>query len=118
VSAGKATGVERSAARRAKNESIFRDANEAIKQSAQEHGLTDGAAMIPFLCECEEEACTVIVRMTLPEYEQVRGQPRRFLLSPGHESEPDRVISQGERFAVVEKTGEEGRLVAQYDPRS
>jgi hypothetical protein len=44
--------------------------------------------------------------------------PKRFLVAPGHESGPDRVIAERERFTIVEKTGEEGRLVVRHDPRS
>ena len=33
----------------------------------------------------------------------------------GHEPGPDRVIAERERFTIVEKTGEEGRLVARLD---
>lgn len=58
------------------------------------------------------------MRLALPEYERVRRMPKRFLVAPGHESGPDRVITERERFTIVEKTGEEGRLVARDDPRS
>jgi hypothetical protein len=108
--------VGRSPERGAAIASTFREANEGIEDSAEGLGLT--ASLVPFLCECEEERCMAIVRLALPEYEQVRRRPKRFLVAPGHESGPDRVIAERERFTIVEKTGEEGRLVARHDPRS
>ena len=109
--------VSRSAERSAENESTFRAANEGIEGKTSELVLSEQQPT-PYLCECEEERCTTIIRLTLGEYESVRAHPRRFLLAPGHESPQDRVVSEGERFTVVEKTGEEGRLVEAHDPRS
>lgn len=37
---------------------------------------------------------------------------------PGHDAAGDRVIGGSDEFSVVEKTGEEGRLVEEQDPRS
>jgi hypothetical protein len=98
------------------NESTFREANEQIEAKRAELDLNEGQT--PYLCECENERCTTIVRLTTAEYEAVRNHPRQFLLAPGHEEPDDRVVSQQERFTVVEKTGEEGRLVEEQDPRS
>jgi hypothetical protein len=106
----------RSPARRAANEAMFRAANERIEDSAANLDLT--ASPIPFICECDDERCTQIIRLSVAEYEQVRSDPRRFFVSPGHQSEPDRVVEEAERFATVEKTGQEGRLVAGQDPRA
>jgi hypothetical protein len=106
----------RSASRRAENEATFRAANESIEESAQEMTLT--ALPIPFICECDDERCTKIVRLTIAEYEQVRRDGRHFVVSPGHHSEPDRIIAQSGAFTTVEKTGEEGRLVEERDPRA
>src|SRR3954468_14706361 len=39
---------------------------------------------IPFICECAEERCSELVRLTLEEYEQVRANPRWFINAPGH----------------------------------
>src|SRR5690242_8063408 len=106
----------RSAARRAANEATFREANESIEDSAQEMALT--VRPTPFICECEDERCTNVVRLTVAEYEQVRRDGRHFFVSPGHDSESDRIVAEAETFTTVEKTGEEGRLVAEQDPRA
>jgi hypothetical protein len=109
-------GSRRSAARAAENESTFRKANEQIQAKWAELALTEG--LTPYLCECEEERCVAIVRLSIAEYEEVRSGPRQFLLAPGHEEDDDQVVSEQERFTVVEKTGDEGRLVEERDPRS
>src|SRR4051812_48388713 len=106
----------RSAARRAENESTFRAANESIEASAQDLNLV--ARPIPFICECENERCTQIVRLTIAEYEQVRRNGTHFFVSPGHQAEPDRVVAAVGGYTTAEKTGEEGRLVAEQDPRA
>ena len=73
---------------------------------------------VPFICECEDERCTEIVRLTVAEYEQVRLSPIRFFVSWGHQSQPDRVLAEAETYTTIEKTGEEARLVADRNPRA
>ena len=99
--------MSRSPARRAANEATFRTANERIEASARNLDVT--ALPVPF---------TQIVRLTLAEYEQVRSDARRFFVSPGHQSDPDRVVAEAPGFTTVEKTGDEGTLVAELDPRA
>jgi hypothetical protein len=108
-------GTRRGVERRARNESIFREANEQIQSKARAYGLQDQP--IPFLCECDAEQCTTIVRLTLSEYDRVRAKPVRFLLAHGHDAPPDHVVEEHDEFIVVDKQGEEARLVAERDPR-
>jgi hypothetical protein len=108
--------VRLSARRAAENEARFRQANEKIAERAVELGQPDQPT--PYLCECEAEACTTIVRLTMDEYESVRNGARQFVLAPGHEEEADHVLAEHERFTLVEKTGEEGRRAQALDPRS
>jgi hypothetical protein len=106
----------RSAEQRAANESLFREANEKLEDKVVELSLT--GARTPYLCECDDDRCTGILRLTMPEYEAVRRKPRQFVVIPGHESSPDRIVEENEGFTVIEKTGEEGRLVEKEDPRA
>src|SRR4051812_50219639 len=69
------------AERVARNDSTFRHANEQIERAAEPLGIEP----VPFLCECAEERCTEIVRLTLAQYEAVRAEPRWFVNAPGHE---------------------------------
>jgi hypothetical protein len=102
--------------RRALNESLFRDVNERIAESA-ENLETDKTE---FVCECADPSCTERVPATLAEYENVRKKSTTFLLAPGH-GEPDieQVVSDRGRFQVVEKMGEVvRRTVIRLDPRT
>lgn len=114
---GQSLSVGRSANKRAENEAAFRDANEDLKAKAAELGVGDERT--PYLCECEDETCVDILRLTRSEYEEVRADPRRFVVRTGHHQLPyDKVIREASDFTIIEKTGEEGELVAQRDPRS
>jgi hypothetical protein len=37
-----------------------------------------------FMCECGQEDCSEPLEVTHGRYEAVRGDPRRFLVLPGH----------------------------------
>jgi hypothetical protein len=108
--------VARSAEQRANNESFFREANEKLESKVVEFCLSEERT--PYLCECDDPSCTAIIRLTIPEYEAVRRNPRQFTVAPGHEAAPDRVVQKHEGFTIIEKTGEEGRLVEAHDPRA
>ena len=104
------------AERAAQNESTFRGANETLEERAET--ITGGRRPTPYLCECEDERCTQVILLTRDQYEAIRANPRTFVLAVGHESPDDRVLKEGPTFTIVEKTGEEGELVEQQDPRS
>ena len=85
---------------RAQTESLFRDVNERIAESAQNFE-TDSTA---FVCECSDPTCTARVHATLDEYEEVRADGATFLTTPGHVDEDiERVVSDRGRFQVIEK---------------
>lgn len=109
--------MARSADERAANESSFREANETLaERKIVQPSLAD--RRLPYLCECDDPNCTSIVMLTMVEYETVRSRPTQFVVMPGHHSSPDRVVDEREGFTVIEKTGEEGHLVEEQDPRS
>ena len=105
----------RSAERSAENESIFRDANEALRAKRDELELVDGAT--PFFCECENEACRDLVFLSLDEYERVRAKSNRFFIVPGHDVTHSTIAEEHERYVVTEKVGEAGELAEEADPR-
>lgn len=108
--------MARSAEQRARNESNFREANEKLEEKVVEFDLV--GERTPYICECEDPTCTSIIRLTIPEYEAVRSNPRHFVVIPKHDSVPDRVVEEHEGFTVIQKTGEEGQLVEKEDPRA
>lgn len=86
--------------RLATTESIFRNVNERIAESAQRFDAHEAE----FVCECDDRSCTHRLEASLDDYERVRGEPTRFLLAPGHEDEAiEKVVERRRRFHVVEK---------------
>jgi hypothetical protein len=95
------------------NETTFREVNEGI-----EAGRREREGLVPFVCECGELGCNEVVRVTLREYERVRGGSRSFLVAPGHGADFDQVRREGERYGVVLKPdGPLGELADRTDPR-
>ena len=83
------------------NESIFRDANERIAESARELSLTGRA---PFICECRDEHCRQFMPLGLDEYDAARESPARFITVPGHEiSARANVVQENDRFSLLER---------------
>jgi hypothetical protein len=76
----------------AENEAAFRHLNEQL------------GVMGVFLCECADPACREHVQMPRDRYEQIRADPRRFFVRPGHEiPEAETVIERENGWNVVEK---------------
>jgi hypothetical protein len=108
--------MSRSVAQAAATQSAFRDVNEQLEAKADELGF--GARPTPYLCECEDTRCTDVIGLTRAEYEEVRAHSRRFVLVPGHQQSDARLVQEAPRFTVVEKIGEEGKLVTARNPRA
>jgi hypothetical protein len=101
--------------RMARNEALFREVNEHVADVSAE---LDGASAIDFLCECADDGCRDAITLNRAEYEAVRSDSRQFVIVPGH-SVPDieLVLVEGERYAVVRKTGAAGDVAAATNPR-
>jgi hypothetical protein len=97
--------VAHSAAERiARNNRIFKEANEGIRGAAAQY--SHELERIPFLCECAEEGCVQVVRLTPEEYNSVRADPRHYLTAIGHEAAEapvGRVVERNDAYVVVEK---------------
>ncbi len=106
------------AERVARNDAVFRDANEKIGRAADEHSI-DGA--IPFICECANPECRDIVLVTRADYQRIRSNPVHFLNAPGHEVAAKgwaRVVADHGHYVTVEKIGRAGEVATELDPRS
>jgi hypothetical protein len=101
--------------RRARNEVIFREANEQIRTLRDEFVGLD--ANTPFVCECDDEACRTIIRLTLPDYEAIRAHPTRFAIANGHGSNTATLIGRNDGYFVIEKHGLAGEIAEAHDPR-
>jgi hypothetical protein len=100
-------------ARVAKNETVFREVNERIRD------LTDFKEQIEFLCECGDGTCLDPVTISVEEYEHVRAESTWFLIVPGHVSpEVETVVEEHEGFQVVQKhNGVPAAIAIETDPR-
>jgi len=101
---------------KARTESAFREVNEAIATTAARFDADE----TDFVCECVDPACAHRLNADLDDYEEVRSEPTRFMLAPGHEElEIERVVEQKDEYNVVEKFGPVVTpIVLQFDPRA
>jgi hypothetical protein len=109
--------------RRARNETLFRNVNERLKEI--DDRLDTAAVGAPvaereeFFCECGTLGCTARFSMTRDQYEAVRANPTHFVVLPGHEDgRIERVVDRQPAFTVVEKYPEEQDIARETDPRS
>lgn len=109
------------AERVARNQSIFRDANEQLERNAEELAATAG--LVPFICECPDADCRTVALVSLVDYEVIRSRGEWFLAAPGHEicvvdgEEIATVVKRDEMFTLMEKIGRAGERAAQQDSR-
>jgi hypothetical protein len=94
-----------------------RDANESTAGALAETRARQ--VMRSFVCECGDRGCTRTISLTLAEYESVREYATHFAIARDHENpESERVITESERFAVIETVSPEStKLARQSDPR-
>jgi hypothetical protein len=103
-------------ARKGMNEAWFRDLNERLERRAAHPARHESS--FEMVCECASEECTERIEVTFAEYEQVRHDPRTFIVVAGHADEScERVLVARERHQVVEKFGEAGEVAEIENPR-
>ena len=102
----------------AETQARFREANERIEATAYNTQLL---GPVPFICECANAECIEIVRLELDEYENVRVNPRRFFVEPGHAglavaAGAAVIVDEAPGYTVVDKIGVAGEIAeARYD---
>lgn len=100
----------------ARNEALFREVNEGIRRGRWP-GEEDSISS--FRCECASLGCTVMLPLSVREYERVRQSPRRFIVAAGHERlDVEVVVETHTNYLVVQKIGEAGETAESEDPRS
>jgi len=102
--------------RKARTESAFREVNERIAENARRFD----AGETEFICECGDPQCTERVEATIDDYEEVRADGARFLLTPGHgDGTIERVVEKRDGFHIVEKVHAVARaIVRRQNPRT
>jgi hypothetical protein len=110
------TNVTERETRIGRTQSLFRSVNERIAATSERAGADE----TEIVCECPDQTCTERVELPLDQYEEVREEPTRFLVRPGHEDESvARIVERHRGFEVVEKVHRAAAKVArQLDPRA
>jgi hypothetical protein len=100
------------------NEAVFRQVNERIEGLNRAFGAITETMQV--ICECGDASCIEQITIGYPDYEELRRDPRRFAVVPGHVDEQvERVVERHDGYDVVEKDeGEPARLAERTDPRS
>ena len=123
VPSERSAGVEPRAARLAKNEALFREVNERIAEitAGLGAGVSQPEVLDGVVCECADQLCLERVGpLTIAQYEEVRSDPRRFIIAAGHQSaDVENVVDRQPDFWVVEKhEGVAADVARERDPRS
>jgi hypothetical protein len=105
----------------AKNQSVFRDANERVRQldDSVEHMDIDDLDEC-FTCECARQDCRERMMMSLDAYEEIRRVPTHFGVAPRMShvfQDVERILETFHGYWVVEKFGEAGLAATRLDPR-
>ena len=97
----------------AKNEVLFREVNERVRDLVPPEGGID------FICECGDEGCIEQVTLTGEEYERVRADPVQFFVRLGHQiPEVEEVVEEHDHYLLVRKHAEEQVIARRTDPRA
>lgn len=105
----------------ARNEALFREFNERVEDMAESFDLRGegDSLLIDFVCECGNLDCLERLELTRGAYEEVRSDPKRFVVAPGHEDMSiARVVAHGEGYLVVGKVEDAAEVAIEHDPRS
>ncbi|HYH62682.1 MAG TPA: hypothetical protein VD766_12515 [Solirubrobacterales bacterium] len=87
--------------RLAKNEALFRAANERMAKWEERH---DAREKELYLCECADPTCRDKLALTLEQYEHVRAHSRHFAVRNGHETpDVEVVVEEVGDWSIVEK---------------
>jgi hypothetical protein len=97
----------------AENEAFCRDLNRS-----KDDWLSGGVPAASFHCECWRIDCARRIRLSRPQWEEVRSRPERFVVAPGHTAddvEPgvEEVVKEYEHFWIVEKRGEAAEIATE-----
>jgi hypothetical protein len=105
----------RSEEQAARNEILFREANETLGEKRHKLAV---AGRTPYLCECEDPTCTDLIRLALADYEHVRSHANWFLVAAGHDDGTRRHAGSHNDYEIVEKSGLAARIAEEENPRT
>jgi hypothetical protein len=108
-------GMDEREQRMTQNETLFREVNERVEAVA--HSLGPDVPY-EFLCECSNADCTFRLRLPIEVYENIRSDPRQFVVLPLHYMpEIEDLVAEEDGYWIVKKSGEAGEYAERLDPR-
>ena len=100
----------------AQNEVLFREVNERVESVAHQLGPN---VPFEFVCECANADCTFRVELPIGAYEEIRSDPKQFVVLPHHYTpEVEDLVAEEDSYWIVRKSGEAGEYVEELDTRS
>ncbi len=85
------------------NQRVFRSANERLQELVQRVPGDDGQ-LVPFLCECADDACLGRIDVTLTDYEEAHSEPGDYFILHGHlRTRGEEILAEADGYDVVRK---------------
>lgn len=97
---------------------MFRDVNERVRLINE--AFAEFVSFGDWVCECANAACNERIHLTPEEYEAVRADATTFAVAPTDDHvfhQIENVVTRGDRYWVVQKTGAAAELATKVDPR-
>lgn len=89
-----------------RNEEVFRDVNAHIADIEERMRDVRFDEPLHLVCECSVVGCAVPLEVDSATFNQVRAQPLRFVVAPGHEDlDIESVVEERPGYLIVEKHG-------------
>src|SRR5690242_2266935 len=102
--------------RAARNQSMFRAVNEKLLELNR--AFADATHTYVISCECADTSCLETLELAPATYEDVRREPNRFAVLPGHVyADVEVVVAEAEGYVIVEKTSTAADVATILDPR-
>jgi preprotein translocase subunit YajC len=87
-----------------RNEELFREVNQRIAELQEGEHVDALGGLMALVCECSHTGCAVPIEVEPATFEQVRENPLRFFVAPGHEDlEVESVVERRDAYLIVEK---------------
>lgn len=85
------------------NQQTFRSANERFQSLAV--AIVPAGGLVPFLCECADDACLGRVEMTVRDYDEVHLDRDRYVVLHDHRMVTgEDVVERRDGFDIVRKS--------------
>ena len=99
-----------------RNEALFREVNERLKNLNTEFSGLSGVMEI--VCECGDLGCAEQLTLPAARYEDVRSDPTWFVIVPGHEvNDVEIIVARHPGYDIVQKQSGAALVVEELDPR-